>query len=253
MRRLAKPGYDSIREPEISPGQAKRAGFLGRSRMKAAHGWVLVICLALLLLSAFFQLYWAPQAGSPGRLGLQFQQCGGAMTGAESTNTTTTTSPRPPNYEKLAPQKRYLDALVCKGFSNQITSLADSAALAYLLNATLVLPTMYTGYNFHALGDLQVRWLHYDPQVRTLSLAGISISPTLKLPLTEQSWTALRVALPTVQQLPEQLFQFPLPDSSSPPLALSTRSLLRPVQEHSGRGGLREGGGEHELNGLLEH
>jgi hypothetical protein len=66
---------------------------------------------------------------------------------------------------RLPPREKYVDALVCKGFCNQVMSLYDAVATAYLLNATLILPSFYTGFDyFSAFVSLSEKDLSYDPQ-----------------------------------------------------------------------------------------
>ena len=57
--------------------------------------------------------------------------------------------------------------LVCclQGFCNQVMSLYDAVAHAYLLNASLILPSFYTGFDyFSAFVALSEKDLSYDPQ-----------------------------------------------------------------------------------------
>lgn len=61
--------------------------------------------------------------------------------------------------------EKYVSALVCKGFCNQVMSLFDAAASAYLLNATLVLPDFYTGFDYFShFTALSEKDISFDPQ-----------------------------------------------------------------------------------------
>lgn len=75
-------------------------------------------------------------------------------------------SSQPVKPQQLQPKReKYIDALVCKGFCNQVMSLYDAVAHAYLLNATLILPDFYTGFDFFsAFVALSEKDLSYDPQ-----------------------------------------------------------------------------------------
>ena len=93
---------------------------------------------------------------------------------------------------------RYVDALVCKGFCNQIMALFDAAATAVMLNATLVLPNLYAGYNFFAAPSSPEHGLLYDAQAN----AAVPFSALLD----EQHFAAtLRPLLGVVHSLPLHL------------------------------------------------
>jgi hypothetical protein len=56
-------------------------------------------------------------------------------------------------------------------------ALQDAAGLALLLNATLVLPSFYTGYDFFTADHLDFRQISYHPQVRRNTLITKNTKP----------------------------------------------------------------------------
>lgn len=156
---------------------------------------------------------------------------------------------------EVAPEKRYVDALVCKGFCNQVppspplppqsstpatllpchpfplprsylfssphsppshltlafdtcrlqlAALADSVAVAFLLNATLVLPRFYTGYDYHSLDGINPGRANYDMQ------ALLSV-PASRFFDTDALTEALKPHIEVVEHLPWWLEVRPFP------------------------------------------